>query len=165
MSDTVTFHNPTNTQVNCGPLGLGTVEPGEDIEVPLALCAAKRMDNGSRGRSSIEKNCPQLQPKDPVFAKEWSKAPLPSPAVSRIVMTTGRAPSIPAGVLAAREAKAIAEAAKPAAEAAKPAQAKPVATTSKPAPVTAKPAQAKPSTPAKPAEEPAPPAAEPEAKA
>lgn len=166
MSETITFHNPTDKPVNCCSL-LGAdapiVEPGADVEIPLELCAAKRLDNGSRGKSPIEKNCPQLTPKDPVIAMEWRKVPVPAPVASRVVTTAPRAANVPAGVLAAREAKAKAEASKPPA-------AKPPATTGKPAPVTAKPpAPAKPSTPAptKPAEETAPPAAEsePEAKA
>lgn len=109
MYETITFVNASGQVVNAEPIGLGLIEPGAEIEVPLALCAAGRKDNGSRKPSPIEQACPALRPKDPVFAAEWAKVPSPAPVVSKIVTVTPREVAQPAGVVAARAAKAKAE--------------------------------------------------------
>lgn len=112
MSDTVTFVNSSGSVVNGIPLGLGEIQPGAEVEVPIEVCAAGRRDNGSRKKSPIEQVCPALKPKDPAFEAAWKRVPDPAPVISKIVSVSGREPAIPAGVVAARKAKAEAEAAK-----------------------------------------------------
>lgn len=112
MSDTVTFINTSDSAINGTPLGLGEIAPGAEVELPLELCAPGRRDNGSRKKSPVEQVCPALKPKDPAFTAEWMKVPAPAPVVSKIVSVSPREAPAPAGVIAARKAKAAADAAK-----------------------------------------------------
>lgn len=96
--------------LNLDSVGLGKVAPGATVEIPIALCAAGRADNGSRTPSSIECVAPQLKPVDETEGEEWNKAPEPLPPRSVMVTTQGRAPQEPAGVAAVRRAQAAAKA-------------------------------------------------------
>lgn len=102
--EVIKFKNPTDTVIKLAPLGLPDVEPNGTVEVPIALAAPTRRDNGSRGSSSIEKCAPQLVPVDPEIRKEWDKAPAPPPPKSLMVTSERRDPDEPAGVKALREA-------------------------------------------------------------
>lgn len=101
---TIKFKNPTDRAVHLQMIGLGTVQPNGEIDVPLYVAAPTRRDNGSRGLSAIEKCAPQLVPVDPEIEKAWQTVPDPLPPKSLMVSTMRREPDEPAGVKALREA-------------------------------------------------------------
>lgn len=106
-TDTMRFKNESKTTVNLESIGLGFVDPDEEIDVPLVLCAPSRGDAGNRKPSPIETVAPQMKPSDPEHRKIWGQVPPASPAVSRIVSVNNqKGPSEPAGVKAIREAMA-----------------------------------------------------------
>lgn len=106
------FKNTSENPVNLGPVGLDTVEPGQEVDIPLELAAPGRTDAGARAKSVIECVAPQLKPVSPDDIKLWQAVPPPPEPKSRIVSVAGRATAEPPGVKALREAKAKLEAAK-----------------------------------------------------
>lgn len=110
--ETMKFRNMSDKTVSLIAIGLDDVGPGEEIEVPLYLCAAGRGDGGARKPSSIECVAPQMKPADPEEHTEWTKVPPPPIPVSKIVsINNNKAPSEPAGVKALREGLAAKKAA------------------------------------------------------
>ncbi len=105
MSGTMTFVNPTEHTLNLASLGLGTVPPKGEIELPLFLCAPTLTDNGNRGKSPIECVAPQLKPKNTEDASLWNKVPAPPTPTSRVVSVSPRQASEAPGVKALREQK------------------------------------------------------------
>lgn len=101
--ETMTFHNPTEHTLRLESVGLEDVGPGEECEIPLALCAPTRTDNGNRGKSPIEQVAPQLQPKNPSDLKTWKQVPPPPIPTSKIVSVSPRQASESPGVKALRE--------------------------------------------------------------
>ncbi len=109
------FTNPTPHTVKLDALGFDSVGPGEDVELPLALCAPHRKDNGQRGNSPVENIAPQLRPKDPGEHELWSKVPPHGVPISKLVSVAPRPAQESPGVKALREkreAAALAEAQK-----------------------------------------------------
>lgn len=147
INEVIRFKNPTEHTIKLACVGLDDVPPGGEIDVPLALAAAGRSDNGSRAKSPIECAAPQLHPVTETDKAAWKETPAPPTPVSRVVTIAARAPQEAPGVKALREKrealikaeqektaqKAAAEAQEPAAPApaAKPAQ--PVAAATAPA--------------------------------
>ena len=112
--ETMKFKNPTETSINLGPIGLGIVEPGDEVDIPLDLCAPNRMSSGARGKSSLENCAPQLIPVVAHESKVWKATPSEPTPVSKIVTVSRPVVVIEApGVKALREAKAAKELAKP----------------------------------------------------
>jgi hypothetical protein len=101
--ETMVFTNPTEHTVRLDALGFDSVGPGQDVELPLTLCAPYRTDNGQRGKSAVEGVAPQLRPKSEEDYKAWLDVPPPPVPVSKIVSVAARAPSEPPGVKALRE--------------------------------------------------------------
>lgn len=132
---TITFKNTSTSQVDCKAIGLGKVEPEGEIEIPFALAAPTRKDNGQRGLSAVEKCVPQLRPVDPVLFEAWASVPSENPPKSLIVTSQRRDPDEPAGVRALREAAASVAAQKAASEPVKAAPVKSGKTTPTGAPV------------------------------
>lgn len=112
MSQVIKFRNPSEHTVKLAVVGLPDVASKAEIDVPLALAAPTRRDNGSRGPSAIEKCAPQLVPVDPIVAEVWKQAPDPLPPKSLVVSTQRREADEPAGVKALRLAKDASEAQK-----------------------------------------------------
>ena len=113
---TIQFRNTSAHTLNPPGLDLGPIKPGEVVDVPIELTAATRLDNGARGKSPIERNAPQLQPVDEIFAEVWNRVPAPLPPTSRVVTSKRREAVEPAGIVAARAAAARADAARRAPE-------------------------------------------------
>ena len=109
--NTIRFKNTSKDTVNLASVGLGKIPPGQEVDVPLHLAAPARLDNGSRGRSAIEKCAPQMEPVDPVIRDAWKQVPDPLPPRSLVVTTQRRPAEEPAGVKALRAAQEAAEAA------------------------------------------------------
>ena len=102
--DSMKFKNESEHTLNLEAAGLGDVEPGAVVEVPLALCAPSRGDGGQRKPSPIETIAPQLKPVDPIEHKEWMKVPAPPAPESRVVsINNNKRPSEAPGVAALRE--------------------------------------------------------------
>ena len=104
--DSIVFTNPTEHTLDLAAVGLGSVSPGQDVPVPLYLCAPRRTDNGGRGKSPIEQVAPQLKPKDKADAELLAITPPEPKPVSKIVSVTARAPGEAPGVAAIRAAAA-----------------------------------------------------------
>lgn len=119
-TEVIKFKNPTDQTLKLRSLGLPDVAPNGEIDVPVALAAPTRRDNGSRGASAIEKCAPQLVPVDPVVAEVWKQVPDPLPPKSLVVSTQRRDPDEPAGVKALRVAAKTAKTEKPAEKASEP---------------------------------------------
>lgn len=101
------FKNTSEHTIMLESVGLDPVEPGAEIDIPLALCAPSRGDGGNRKPSPIECVAPQLKPVDPRDHKEWSKVPPRGEPESRIVSVNNqKPPSEPPGVKALRESLA-----------------------------------------------------------
>jgi hypothetical protein len=107
---TITFKNTSAAVVDCKAIGLGKVEPDATIEIPVALAAPTRKDNGQRGLSAVEKCVPQLRPVDEAIFEAWQAVPPPPEPKSLIVTSTRREADEPAGVKALRDAAASAAA-------------------------------------------------------
>ncbi len=105
MSDSMTFVNPTEHTLKLVSIGLPSVLPGGEIEIPLYLCAAKISDNGNRGKSPIECVAPQLRPKYESDHAIWTSIPAPPTPVSKVVSVSPRQASEAPGVKALREQK------------------------------------------------------------
>jgi hypothetical protein len=103
-TEVMVFMNPTKFTLNLSALGIDPVEPGKDVEIPLALAAPYRMDNGQRGKSPLEQVAPQLQPKSKEDLEAWLKVPSPPTPTSRIVSVSKRPVQEAPGVKALREA-------------------------------------------------------------
>jgi hypothetical protein len=102
--EVMVFTNPTKHIINLSALGIDSVEPGKDVEIPLSLAAPYRMDNGQRGKSPIEQVAPQLQPKNKEDLEAWLKVPPAPIPVSKIVSVAKREVQEAPGVRALREA-------------------------------------------------------------
>lgn len=123
--ESMLFTNPTDHTIRLDSLGLGSVGPGQDIEIPLALAAPYRRDNGARGPSPIEQVAPQLKPKADADRAAWLEVPTLAPPTSRVVSVAARAPGEAPGVKALRDARAAQIAAEAKQAASQPAPAAP----------------------------------------
>lgn len=62
-------------------LGLGTVLPNGEIDVPEELCRPYKTAAGGRGPSDVERMAPQLRPVDEKDLERWAEIPAdPEPA-------------------------------------------------------------------------------------
>lgn len=118
--ETMTFVNTSQDTVSLDSIGYHIpIAPGDEVEIPFAIAAPTRKDNGTRGKSPIEMIAPQLTPKHSEDAKVWGKVPpLPTP-VSRVVTVAPRHAAEAPGIAALRAARVAAETAKPATKTAK----------------------------------------------
>jgi hypothetical protein len=104
VSHVIKFKNTSDKTLKLVSVGLPDCAPNAEIDVPLALAAPTRRDNGSRGPSAIEKCAPQLVPVDPIIYEAWKQVPDPLPPKSLVVSTQRREADEPAGVKALRDA-------------------------------------------------------------
>lgn len=74
--------SPENT-LNLGMLGLGTVAPGEEIDVPEEVYRPGRTSAGARAPSTLEQCAPQMRPVNPEEEAAWLEVPGVPPKVSR----------------------------------------------------------------------------------
>lgn len=102
-NEVIRFKNPTKHTIKLACIGLDDVPPDGEIDVPLALAAAGRSDNGSRAKSPIECAAPQLHPVEETDKAAWLDVPAPPTPVSRVVTIAARAPQEAPGVKALRE--------------------------------------------------------------
>lgn len=86
---TMRFKNFSNHLLNLAPIGLGTVAPGAEADVPLALAAPGRGDNGARTKSAIESCAPQMMPSDAREREAWLAAPPASTTKPKLVASVG----------------------------------------------------------------------------
>lgn len=100
---TILFVNQSDSRVNLGAIGLPSIEPKGEIDVPISLAAAGRTAAGARAKSSIEHVAPQMRPKHEADLAVWMAVPpLPTPE-SKIVTVSARSPNEAPGIKALRE--------------------------------------------------------------
>lgn len=104
--ETMRFKNPTKFDVKLNAIGLSTVKAGEEIDIPLELCAPGRGSNGARSASCVESVAPQLVPVSEIDQKAWQETPEPPQPISRIVSISKQPTPVESpGVKALREQK------------------------------------------------------------
>lgn len=114
--------SPEDT-LNLGMIGLGSVAPGEEVDVPEDLWRPGRTPAGARAPSTIEACAPQMKPASEEDLAAWREVPDVQAPVSRLRAvghSTVDVKSLPPGVQAA---VAAAQAVPPAPPVAKPAKA------------------------------------------
>jgi hypothetical protein len=75
------FRNNSDHVISLDTLGLPTVEPYAEIDIPDEHCTPKRTDGGQRQKSTIEQVAPQLQPSDLDQRAAWFEVPALLPRV------------------------------------------------------------------------------------